>query len=214
MRYPLIFLFTTLVLASCTLPKPTMENFEGKFVYYIESDSEFYQLNKKDSSSYQIVYAKDSMLRIENFTPIGKQVYVKHIPRNKAYILMDVGEKIAIQTIPDTIVDDGYSFERKSGKVEIAGIMANNISVIDHELDTTITMNYYPKISPKYSSALNNMPGLPVKYKLFVDNSWLTYTLISLEEKEIDINMFGIPSDYTIITFDEFIEHIEKGEEE
>src|SRR5690554_7315881 len=64
------------------------------------------------------------MLRIDSYTPIGKQIYIKHIPKNRAYILMDLGmQKVAIQTIPDTLEDSNrYVFEKKSGKKNFAGI--------------------------------------------------------------------------------------------
>ncbi|PKR80273.1 hypothetical protein CW751_10485 [Brumimicrobium salinarum] len=197
-------------LSSCSLPNAVSDDFEGKFVYTVKSPGN--TPNPNDSINYQIVYAKDSMLRIDNFTPIGKQIYIKHIPKNRAYILMDLGvKKVAIQTIPDTLKDDDkYIFEHKAGASRFAGLKGKNIKVTDTEQDTTIIMNYSPTISPKYTTALKNIPGLPLKYALFSNGTWIQYKLIEMEEKTIDIDLFGIPSDHEIITLDEFIDIIKE----
>src|SRR5690554_233132 len=152
------------------------------------------------------------MLRIDSFTPIGKQVYIKHIPKNRAYILMDLGmKKVAIQTIPDTLQDDGrYIFERQSGNKTFAGVKSKNIKVTDTDMDTSVVMNYHPSISPKYSTALKGIPGLPVKYTIYSNDVWMTYQLVSIEEEALSIDLFGIPSDHEIITLDEFIDLIQE----
>ena len=150
------------------------------------------------------------MLRIESYTPIGKQIYIKHIPKNRAYILMDLGfQKVAIQTIPDTTLDDHrYKFSFASGKRDFANIISNNIKVKDNEYDTTFIMNYYKDISPKYSTAIKGIPGLPVNYYLYVEGIWVNYQLVSLEKKALNHDLFGIPSEYKIVSLDEFIEMI------
>ena len=198
-----------LILFSCTLPKENTANFEGKFVYHI--DNPMNTQDKSDSINYQIVYATDSMLRIDNYTPIGKQIFIKHIPLNRAYILMDLGnQKVAIQTIPDTAeVNNSYAFKHRSGTKTIGGVKTKNIEVKDLELDTTLLMNYAPDIPSKYSTSIVCMPGTPIRYYLFTDNVWLTYELISLDKSPLHIDLFGIPSDYQIVTLDEFIEMIE-----
>ena len=210
MRNAFLFFGIVIILLSCSIPQAISEDFEGKFVYSIESIANTPDV--EDSINYQIVYAKDSMLRIDSFTPIGKQIYIKHIPKNRAYILMDLGlKKVAIQTIPDTLENDGrYTFERQSGTMTFAGIKAKNLKVIDSSLDTTMVINYYPEISPKYSTALKGIPGLPIKYAIYSNDMWLTYQLISIEKRPLSIDLFGIPSDHEIITLDEFIDLIQE----
>ncbi|RFC53335.1 hypothetical protein [Brumimicrobium aurantiacum] len=205
----LIFIFLTLFLFACSTQKHQPSNFEGKLIYSISSKMN--NPNENDSINHQIVYAKDSMLRIDSYTPIGKQIYIKHIPKNKAYILMDLGtEKVAIQTIQDTTSNsDRYLFEKKIGKDKFAGRKAKRIEVTDTAYDTTIIMNYLPEIPAKYSTAIEGMPGLPVNYSLYSNGLWLKYSLNTIEEKELNIDLFGIPSDHRIITLDEFIEIIQ-----
>ena len=209
MKNTLTYLFLALFLLACSNQKEVTESFEGKLVYSVSS--ELNNPDKSDSINYQVVYAKDSMLRIDSFTPIGKQIYIKHIPKNKAYILMDIGvKKIAIQTIEDTSKNETrYIFKKKMGKETLAGRKAKNIKVTDVIYDTTMVMNYLPEIPGKYSTAIEGMPGLPVNYSLNVSGMWVNYKLYTIEERPLSIDLFGIPSDYEIITFDEFIELIE-----
>lgn len=206
----LFILGSIFILFSCTLPKENVANFEGKFIYRI--DNPMNVQDDSDSINYQVVYAKDSMLRIDNYTPIGKQIFIKHIPLNRAYILMDLGsQKVAIQTYTDTLqADQSYAFKARAGTKTIGGVKTKRIEVHDLELDTTLIMNYAPDIPAKYSTSIEGMPGMPIKYFLFTNNVWLTYELISLDTSPLNIDLFGIPSDHQIITLDEFIKMIEE----
>lgn len=194
-----------LILGSCGVQKESTTPFEGKLVYSVSSVEN--NPNDADSINYQVIYAKDSLLRIESFTPIGKQIYIKHIPKERAYILMDLYEKkVAIQTITDTVDRSGkYSFKSKMGSKTFAGKKAKNIAVTFNELDTTIVMNYIEDISPRYTEAIEGIPGLPAKYSVYSKGLWITYELISFEEREISKDKFGIPSDHEIMTLDEFM---------
>jgi hypothetical protein len=201
-----IALLGLILFGRCGVQKESETPFEGKLVYAVSSVEN--NPNDTDSINYQIVYAKDSLLRIESFTSIGKQIYIKHIPKERAYILMDLfHKKVAIQTITDTIDrSDKYSFKAKMGSKTFAGKKAKNIAVTFTEKDTTIIMNYLENISPKYTEAIEGIPGLPAKYSVFSKGLWITYELISFEERVISKNKFGIPSDHEIVTLDEFMD--------
>ncbi|PWH86148.1 lipoprotein [Brumimicrobium oceani] len=208
MKKILSFTLLLFLLSACSSPKVSIDNFEGKFIYTISTIEE--EVNLSDSTSYQIVYAKDSMLRIDNFTPIGKQIYIKHIPKNKAYILMDVGmKKVAIQTIADSSENAGrYLFEHARGKEKMANRKAKKIRVTDTVYDTTFNMNYLEEIPAKYATAIEGMPGLPARYSINANGTWLNYEINSVEERPLNIDLFGIPSGYEVITLDEFIDLI------
>ena len=198
-----------LVIGSCGVQKESTTPFEGKLVYSVSSVEN--NPNDADSIKYQVVYAKDSLLRIESFTPIGKQIYIKHIPKERAYILMDLYEKkVAIQTITDTVDrSDKYSFKSKMGSETFAGKKAKNIAVTFNELDTTIVMNYIEDISPRYTEAIEGIPGLPAKYSVYSKGLWITYELISFEEREISKDKFGIPFLFCGITIYSFLIFVE-----
>lgn len=199
-----------ILITSCQTSIPMLENWEGKIVYKIES--ELLNQDAEDSLNYQVVYAKDSMLRVESFTPIGKQIYIKHIPKNKAYILMDIyTDKIAIQTFSEEAPNTGkYEFIETRGRKKIANKKSKKIDVKMPESDTIISMNYYEDIPPKYSEAIPGIPGLPAKYTVYSNGEYMSYEAISFETKEVDKDLFGIPSDYRKISMDEFIEMIEE----
>lgn len=210
----ILYITILFTLYSCSLPKSHNEDFQGKMVYKITSPIN--NPSPNDSSNYQTVYMMDSMLRIDSHTPLGKQQYIKHIPRNRAYILMDLGvKKVAIQTIPDTTGNNGkYVFKHKMGTDEIAGMKAKRVKVTDTDQDTTFIVNYLPEVSPKYSNALDGIPGLPVKYSIFSNGVWISYEMIEFEEKSIDRDNFGIPSDHEIITLDEFMEMLQQQQKQ
>lgn len=199
-------MFILLLLIGCGVQKESETPFEGKLVYAVSSVEN--NPDAADSINYQVVYAKDSLLRTESFTPIGKQIYIKHIPKEKAYILMDLNSrKVAIQTATDTVDrSDKYAFKSKMGSKTFAGKKAKNISVTLKEQDTTIVMNYLENISPRYSEAIEGIPGLPVKYSVYSNGLWVNYELITFEEREISKDKFGIPSDHEIMSLDEFMD--------
>lgn len=205
-------LLTCYLLVSCAVQPEVQAAFQGKIIYKIKAD--IIDENATDSTNYQVVYAKDSMLRIENFTAIGKQIYIKHIPRNRAYILMDIHkEKLAIQSIPEATPNAGkYQFKTKRKSKKIASKKAQAIEVIIPDIDSTFTMYYYPDLPAKYSEALYGIPGLPAKYTLFSNGVFYDYEIVSIEAYETNRDLFGIPTDHRIITMDEFYNLIQENE--
>lgn len=209
MKNLILFVGVALILFSCHLPQPIYDDFEGKFVYSIDAPGN--DPDPTDSINYQVTYAKDSMLRIDNFTAMGKQTYIQKISSDTAYLLIDLGfKKVAIQNIFDTTKkEDNYTFKYKLGSKTFAGVKAKNIKVFDKEQDTTIIMNYDPEISPKYSTALEGAPGLPINYSIPTKGQWIHYQLNDIQRKKLSDALFEIPSDYEILTIDEFMEIIQ-----
>ncbi|MGB0934052.1 MAG: hypothetical protein ACPGU5_07195 [Lishizhenia sp.] len=200
-----LLLFTT----SCATSKNN-SRFEGKLVYELFIGEEAKQ--PSDSSKYQIIYAKDSLLRTENYTPLGKQVFIKHITKNKAYTLVNLfDQKYAIQSIPDSLdkLSEKYSFEYKRGKKNIAGRKANRVLVQIIDQPAPVEMFYFNDISHDYSSAIPGLNGLPAEYTIFVKGEKLHYKLVTIEERAIPIDTFGIPSDYIKISVTDFMNLIQ-----
>lgn len=185
------------------------ERFEGKMVYKISSERT--EHSPYDSLGYQVIYAKDSMLRIENFTQLGKQVYIKHITKNRAFILMEFeGERVALKSIPEPPANEGkYEFSKRKGKETIMGRTARKMEVKIPNIDSLFVMYYFEDVSHDYSEAIPGLPGLPVKFTLIANGELSDFELIHFEKKAIGIDYFGIPSDYKIMTMDEFIERFQ-----
>ena len=210
-----IFLLACLILIACAnTNRGEKKRFEGKLVYQINSDKR--DLSSEDSTSFQVIYAKDSLVRTDNFTQLGKQTYIKHIVKNRAYTLLNfAGNKMAIQSIPDSSknIEGKYQFDYKRKKKKFLDRKAKLVKVKNKEVEQEFDVYYFDEISHDYSNAIPGIDGLPVQYSLFVNGEKLTYTLISIESKTIDKDYFGLPSDYTVITPEEFSKFISPEED-
>lgn len=158
-----------------------------------------------------IVYTNDTITRIENFTSrLGKQVVIHHMVLNKSYMLLDtpVG-KFAIQTDhnkKDSIgTDKGYTLDKKCGKEKILGYKAKKMIVKYDDMEEDLQFLYLKQYSNKYLNNFEDSPGLLVKYSLPTEDGILDYELIRISEYAPDRDLFGIPSDYERVSFDEFL---------
>jgi hypothetical protein len=64
---------------------------------------------------------------------------------------------------------------------------------------------YLKVISPKYLEVLKGVPGLPVHYFIQNENGMYEYKLVELNKEKPSKDLFGIPSDFQKVTFEEFI---------
>lgn len=208
-------LIGSLIFACSSEQTSSSRRFEGKLIYKISSN--LGEFDPADSMNYQVIYAKDSLVKTDNFTRLGKQSYLKHISKNRAYTLMDFqGNKLAIQTIPDStkIEADKYTFFEREEKKKIAGLEAHLVEVKIKGHNVPFEMWYTPEISHDYSEAIPGLKGLPVAYTLLIGEEEITYTLIEAERKAMDRDHFGLPSDYKVITTQEFEAYIAPPQEE
>ena len=65
---------------------------------------------------------------------------------------------------------------------------------------------FYKKLSNKYLNTFDEVPYLPVIYYVTTYDVILKYELVRISEYTPDRDLFGIPSDYERVTFDEFID--------
>jgi len=157
------------------------------------------------------VFTNDTIVRVETETQLGIQVYIRHMELNKAYLLIDYGtEKYAIQTNLDnqpkidTLKPD-YTIKRKFGTKKVAGIKCRKYYIqIDNQPEGFYSY-FAKKISNKYLEVYKNIPGLGLDYYLPSPDGLIHYELKQLTITPVDSNLFGVPSDYKRITFDEFV---------
>jgi hypothetical protein len=213
----LISLLLTVVLSA---QKPTeYEQFSGKLIYSISITDT--SLQRMIPSRQMVIYTNDTLIRIENETDqLGKQVIIKHLILNKSYLLLSTPmNNYAIQTDHN----DGkeikypYSFKFKKGKRKILGMKAKWLMVSHENFSEPIEFLYLPHLSPKYINTLENFPGLPVLYYISSVDGTYEYRLISIEKSAPNHDLFGIPSDYKRVTFDNFLNEMlnyqQQGEE-
>jgi len=158
------------------------------------------------------LYTNDTIVRVETETgQFGVQVYIRHMSLGKAYLLLDVnGEKYAIQNElgkpaeKDTAAPD-YRIKRKFGSEKIAGIKCRKYYIIDKGQPEGYYCWFAKKISNKYLEVYPEVPGLAVDYYLPSQEGLIHYELVSFTPQPLSRDLFGIPSDYKRISFDEFV---------
>lgn len=192
------------------------KSFQGKLIYQMEYLDT--NMQKMVPTSKMVIYTNDTITRIENDSPsLGKQVLIHHMVLNKSYLLLNfpVG-KFAIQTdhnkesqIKDsTKTPTKYIYVKKFGKKKFSGMKARKLEVTSKAFEQTMIFYYLTDYSPKYINAFTDCPGLPVQYYVSTPDGLIKYTLLSFEAQTQNRDLFGIPSDYKKVTFDEFMKII------
>jgi len=192
------------------------EQFSGKLVYSISITDT--SLQRMIPSREMVIYTNDTLIRIENETDqLGKQVIIKHLILNKSYLLLSTPmNNYAIQTDHN----DGkeikypYSYKAKRGKRKILGMKAKRLMVSHENFSEPIEFLYLPLLSPKYINTLENFPGLPVLYYISSVDGTYEYRLISIEKNTPNHDLFGIPSDYKRVTFDNFLKEMQNYQQQ
>lgn len=155
------------------------------------------------------LYTNDTVVRLETETnQFGVQVYIRNMTLNKAYLLLELdGNKYAIQTdlskktdsIPKT-----YTVKKKMGSKKVAGLKAKKYLVTDDN-----TEGYYcyfsKKLGNKYLQVYPEVPGLAVDYYIPSQEGLIHYELLEKKDQPVNRDLFGIPSDYKRISFEEFM---------
>lgn len=163
------------------------------------------------------IYTNDTVVRQENYTPqLGQQVNIRHIEKNKSYLLLqtDYG-KFAIPSDLNALAakdsskhESKYTFTKKGGSRKIAGQKAKRMLVTHPDSEEIFEFWYYKNVDGKYNDAFTELPGLPVKYSVITPDATFDYELVRFVPYSPNRDMFGIPTDFERITFDEFIERM------
>jgi len=157
------------------------------------------------------VFTNDTIVRVETETQLGIQVYIRHMTLNKAYLLIDYGtDKYAIQTnlenqVKNDTLKPEYTIKRKFGSKKIAGIKCRKYFIQDKNQPDGFECYFAKKISNKYLEVYKDIPGLGLDYYLPSTDGLIHYELKHFTTTPVDPNLFGVPSDYKRITFDEFV---------
>ncbi|MCO4814382.1 MAG: hypothetical protein KC454_06690 [Flavobacteriales bacterium] len=165
-----------------------------------------------------VIYSNDTIIRKSNFTDqLGIQVVIQHMVKNKSYLLLEAAQgKYAIQTDlnktnSDTIPSK-YTFKKKCFKKKILGIKAKRTMAYHPDFEEAIEFLYFDNRANKYNPVFKEIPGLPVKYSVYTPDGILDYELVKMTEYTPDRNLFGIPTDYKRVTFDEFLKIVTSPE--
>lgn len=166
------------------------------------------------------VFTNDTVVRVESETnALGNQVFIRHMELNKAYLLLQLdGNKFAIQTDlaenrnkADSSAP-AYTFRKKLfGGKRVAGIKAKRYYILDNGQKEGYYCWFAKKIPNRYLEVYQDIPGLAVDYYLPSQDGLIHYELESFEEGAVNRDLFGVPSDYKRVTFDEFVRNYTSG---
>jgi hypothetical protein len=160
----------------------------------------------------------DTIVRVETETEMfGNQVYIRNMAANKAYLLINMtGQGYAIQN--DLSKKDSanpesqYLIKKVKGKKKIAGYKSQKYHVIDKGDSTGYDCYFTKKIKGKYLEVYKEIPYLATDYYIPSTEGLIHYELKEVKLEPVSRDMFGIPSDYKRITFDEFMNMFISGE--
>ena len=177
--------------------------FSGELTYEIE------RVDKNDSiRSFMIIYAKDSLLRVVNFNSIsGKQELIKHLRLNRSFLLVELDQQnFAVRTNEHLVIDsiENYTFKKQMGMRKIAGITVKKLLVNHKEISEAVTFYYTKSISAKYANVYKNLPGLPLLFYIPTKDGLFKYTLKELKNNNPPLELFMIPKEFKIVSFEEF----------
>lgn len=155
------------------------------------------------------LYTNDTVVRVETETEqFGVQVYIRNMALNKAYLLLELdGNKYAIQTDlskkTDTI-PKSYTVKKKMGSKKVAGLKAKKYFVKDQNTEGFYCY-FSRKLSNKYLQVYPEVNGLAVDYYIPSQDGLIHYELLEKKDETVNRDLFGIPSDYKRISFEEFM---------
>ena len=155
------------------------------------------------------LYTNDTVVRVETETEqFGVQVYIRNMSLNKAYLLLELdGNKYAIQTDLSKKTDSiskTYTVHKKSGSKKIAGQKGKRYLIKDKNTDGFY--GYFSnKLSNKYLQVYPEIKGLALDYYIPSQDGLIHYELTEKKDQAVSRDLFGIPSDYKRISFEEFM---------
>lgn len=155
------------------------------------------------------LYTNDTVVRVETETDqLGVQVYIRNMNLNKAYLLLKLDTmRFAIQTDlskTNPEAKKSYTIKKGKGKKKVVGLKSQKY-VVTEENDDTYSCFFTKKLSGKYLQVYSEIPYLATDYFIPSQNGLIHYELTKIERKQVDRNLFGIPSDFEKISFEEFI---------
>ena len=201
MRYFLLALLLSLIVKHGF--SQNKGSFSGELTYEIE------RVDIKDTiRSLMIIYAKDSLLKIVNFSSnSGKQELIKHLRLNRSFILLETPEQnFAVRTNEHLVIDsiENYTFKKQMGMRKIARIPVKKLLVHHKEISEAVTFYYTKRISAKYANVYKNLPGLPLLFYIPTKDGLFKYTLKELKNNNPPLELFMIPKEFKIVSFEEF----------
>lgn len=186
--------------------------FVGTLIYEVTN------LNRPTDEPLEIsVFSLDSLVRIETPSPVfGNQIFIKHLTRKKSFLLISLSEtdhyaiKDDFKKQDSSAIQVKYIWKKKRGKKTVGGLSGKKLKLTILKSNQTFECFYSKEFAAKYQDAYQDFPGLPIEYFVESEDGILKYTLKKHNKIAPNYDLFGIPSNYKRVTFDEFVDLLNK----
>lgn len=168
---------------------------------------------KDEKPQLMHILSLDSLIRIEtNSYVFGTQSFIKHLIKKRSYLLISLDENSHYTIKGDFSQSDSsnatmkYSWKKKVGCKKIGGLASKKLKLTFLSSQKSFNCFYSTKYAAKYQEVYTDFPGLPLLYYIETEDGILEYRLIKHTTIAPNYDLFGVPSNYTKITFDEFVD--------
>ena len=130
-------------------------------------------------------------------------------------IQMDESKAQKEQQLKDTTQAeaDKFVFKKKCGRKRMLGRKMNRLMVSHPDFDEPIEFLYLKGYSTEIVDAYPKINGIPTKYSVITADAIFDYELVKMSEYTPEYNLFGIPSDFERVSFDEFMDKLIESKE-
>ena len=105
-----------------------------------------------------------------------------------------------------TVEADNYVFKKKCGKKRLLGRKMNRLVVSNPDFGEPIEFLYMKGYSTEMVNAYPEINGIPTKYSVITPDAIFDYELVKINEYTPKHDLFGIPSDFERVSFDDFMD--------
>jgi hypothetical protein len=185
---------------------PKVVRFEGVLIY--ETDDPMLNNVPVDSGKFIKHFVKGDSIRVESFTAMGKQVHIKNLANQTAYLIFVFGgQKVALyQDLSLDTIKRNFQWTDSGDSKKIAEQKSKSGFISGAYLNEPVQVFYATKYPSKIIDVYDGIiPGLPTKYALVVQGMPVTFQLVKLEEKPISDELFKVPTDCLVLTMEEFM---------
>ena len=168
---------------------------------------------KDEKPQLMHILSLDSIIRIETESYVfGNQSFIKHLVKKKSYLLISLDENKNYAIKGDFSKTDSantafkYSWKKSFGSRNIGGLAAKKLKLTLLKSQKTFNCYYSKNYAARYQEAYTDFPGLPVLYYIETEDGILEYRLKKYTSIAPNYDLFGVPSNYIKITFDEFVD--------
>ena len=190
-----------------------VDYFEGILIY--KTDDPMLNHVPVDSGKFVKYYVKGDSIRVESFTPMGKQIHLRnHTSKSGVLIFVHGGRKVALlQDFKKDTIQRGFKLNNINEPGEVLGLETEMTQISGAYLKQPLKITY----SPNYPNHIIDIydrivPGLPVKYSLMVQQFKVNYELVQIKQEPVEDQKFSIPKDCIVLTMEEFMQQLSNQE--